>query len=104
MRKVLTALFVILATNVFALDNIWDMRYTFGPDSRPSPKLGFGFGMRSDFDPNVLFPINLTSGLTKNFDFGSKINVQTYDKMDYIQVVASGSTQSISLKSMATLV
>lgn len=85
MRKVLTALFVILATNVFALDNIWDMRYTFGPDSRPSPKLGFGFGMRSDYDPNILFPINLTSGLTKNFDVGTKVNIQTYDKMDHMQ-------------------
>ena len=85
MRKVLTALFVILATNVFALDNIWDMRYTFGPDSRPSPKLGFGFGARSDYDPNVLFPINLTSGLTTNFDVGTKVNIQTYDKMDHMQ-------------------
>lgn len=85
MRKVLTALLVILATNVFALDNIWDMRYTFGPDSRPSPKLGFGLGARSDFNPDVLFPINITGRLTRNFDIGSKVNIQTSDKMNHLQ-------------------
>lgn len=82
MRKVLIALLAVLAANAFALDHIWDMRYTLGPENRPSPKLGVGLGIRSDFNSDVLFPVNITSNLTKNFDVGAKVDVQTYNQFD----------------------
>lgn len=85
MRKALIALLAVLAANAFALDHIWDMRYTFGPESRPSPKIGFGFGMRTDYNSDILFPINLTSNLTKNFDVGTKVDIQTYNRLDHTQ-------------------
>lgn len=85
MKKRLLALFAILTINVYALDPIWDMRYTFGPDGRSSPKIGLGLGLRTDYNTNVLFPVNLTSSLTKNFDIGTKVDVQTYDRLNHTQ-------------------
>lgn len=85
MKKAIFALLTILAVNTFALDHIWDMRYTFGPDSKASPKLGAGLGIRSDFNSNVLFPVNLTSKITSNFDIGAKVDVQTYNEFDHVE-------------------
>ena len=35
----LVALFIAaLCVNAFAVDRMWDIRYTFGPDTRPSPR------------------------------------------------------------------
>ncbi len=84
MRHILCLLFAILVTNAFALDHLWDMRYTFGPESRPSPKIGFGLGIRSPFNSNVLFPINFTRRLNKQFDVGAKLDINTYNKLDKI--------------------
>ena len=84
MRRLLCLLFAVLATNAFALDHMWDMRYTFGPESRPSPKMGFGLGIRSPFNSNVLFPINFTRQLNKKFDVGTKLDINTYNKLDEI--------------------
>ena len=84
MRRLLCLLFAVLATNAFALDHMWDMRYTFGPESRPSPKMGFGLGIRSLFNSNVLFPINFTRQLNKKFDVGTKLDINTYNKLDEI--------------------
>lgn len=85
MKKRLFALFAILAINVYALDPIWDMRYTLGPESRPSPKIGVGLGLRTDYNTNILFPVNLTSSLTKKLEIGAKVDVQTYNKMEHTQ-------------------
>ncbi len=84
MKHILCLLFAILVTNAFALDHLWDMRYTFGPESRPSPKIGFGLGIRSPFNSNVLFPINFTRRLNKQFDVGAKLDINTYNKLDKI--------------------
>ncbi|MBQ2561007.1 MAG: hypothetical protein II565_10555 [Fibrobacter sp.] len=84
MKHILCLLFAILVTNAFALDHLWDMRYTFGPESRPSPKIGFGLGIRSPFNSNVLFPINFTRRLNKQFDVGAKLDINTYNKLDNI--------------------
>ena len=63
MKRIISLLFALLVSNTFAIDKIWDMRYTFGPDSRVSPKFGFGVGLRSEFNSNILFPINFSSRL-----------------------------------------
>lgn len=86
--KRLSLLLLLLAINVFALDPMWDMRYTFGPDSRPSPKLGFGIGARSDFGDDMLFPINIVSSITRDFDIGAKLDLNSYDEMDHIRASA----------------
>ena len=84
MKHILCLLFVFLATNAFALDHMWDMRYTFGPESRPSPKIGLGIGIRSPFNSNVLFPINFTRQLNKKFDVGTKLDINTYGQLEEI--------------------
>lgn len=75
----------LLASNSFALDRIWNMRYTYGPDSRPSPKFAAGVGMRSDFGDNVLFPINIMGQLAKDWDIGAKVDVYSYNQLDNIE-------------------
>ena len=82
MKRILCLLITILATSSFALDHFWDMRYNFGPESRPSPKMGIGLGIRSPFNSDVLFPINFTTRLNKNFDVGAKLDINTYNKLE----------------------
>jgi len=74
----------ILAANSFALDRMWDMRYIYGPDARPSPKFAAGVGMRSNFGSNVLFPINIMGHLSKDWDVGAKVNIETYNEFDNV--------------------
>ena len=82
MKRFLCLLIAILATSSFALDHFWDMRYNFGPESRPSPKMGIGLGIRSPFNSDVLFPINFTTRLNKNFDVGAKLDINTYNRLE----------------------
>ena len=71
--------------NAFALDRIWNMRYTLGPDARPSPKFAAGVGLRSDFGDNVLFPINIMGALNKEWELGAKVDMYTYNKLDNME-------------------
>ena len=84
-RIVLFALACACVQNVFALDRIWNMRYTFGPDARPSPKFAAGVGMRSDFGSNVLFPVNIMGSLSNDFDLGAKVDMYTYNQLDNME-------------------
>ena len=81
-----TFILALFATSAFALDPIWDMHYTFGPESRKSPKFGAGVGLRSDFGDQVLFPANILGCISKDFEIGAKIDINTYNKMDNSQL------------------
>ena len=84
-RIALLALVCLCAQEVFALDRIWNMRYTFGPDARPSPKIATGVGLRSDFGSNVLFPVNIMGSLSRDWDLGVKVDMYTYNKLDNVE-------------------
>lgn len=86
-RAIFVFVVAVLAVNSFALDRMWNMRYTYGPDARPSPKFAAGVGMRSNFGDNVLFPINIMGQLAKDWDVGAKVDVYTYNELE--NVVAS---------------
>ncbi len=86
MKRIAALIFAILAVNAFALDPIWDMRYTLGPDSHKAPKFGVGLGLRSDFGSNVLFPVNILGSISNEFDIGAKLDVQSYDEMDHTKL------------------
>ncbi|SHL41199.1 hypothetical protein [Fibrobacter sp. UWEL] len=86
--RILTlAILSLLSVNAFALDRIWDMRYTYGPDSKPSPKFAAGLGLRTDFSDNIVIPVNLMGTLAKEWDMGVKVDVYAYNKLE--NVVAS---------------
>lgn len=84
-RFIILAFVALLATNSFALDRMWNMRYTYGPDSRPSPKFAGGLGMRSDFGDNVLFPVNIMGQLAKDWDIGAKVDIYSYNQLDNVE-------------------
>lgn len=85
MKKIFLALLAILSVNAFALDPIWDMHYTFGPDSRNSPKFGVGVGLRSSFNSDILFPVNMVGSISEDFEIGAKLDIHTYDEMNHTQ-------------------
>lgn len=89
MRNLRLAIFAFVvamfAANSFALDRIWNMRYTYGPDFRQSPKFAAGVGLRSDFGSNVLFPVNIMGQLAKDWDIGAKLDVYTYNQLDNVE-------------------
>ena len=84
-RVLIFALVCLCSEHVFALDRMWNMRYTFGPDARPSPKFAAGVGMRSDFGSNMLFPVNMMGSLSKDWELGVKVDMYTYNKLDNVE-------------------
>lgn len=80
--KLIFAFVSLLSVNAFALDRIWDMRFTYGPDSRPAPKIAAGVGLRSDFSDNVVFPVNLIGSLAGQWDLGVKVDIYTYNQLE----------------------
>lgn len=85
--KLIFALVALLSVNVFALDRIWDMRFTYGPDPRLAPKFAAGVGLRTDFSDQVVIPVNLVGNLVADWDIGVKVDVYTYNKLE--NVIAS---------------
>lgn len=86
MKRLLTVLIVILGVNAFAVDPMWDIRYTFGPDTRPSPQWAIGAGAINNYGSNLTFPINLTASLSKEWNVGGKVEVRSIDKFDQVIV------------------
>ena len=84
MSRILALFIAVLCANAFAVDHIWDIRYTFGPDTRPSPRWGIGAGAVSNYGSNILFPVNLTTALSREWNIGGKMNVQSIDKFDQV--------------------
>lgn len=75
----------LVASNTFAVDRIWNMRYTFGPDSRPSPKLAGGLGIQNNFGDQVLIPINVMGQIARDWDIGAKLDIFTYNRLDNVR-------------------
>ena len=86
MKRLAVLAITFFAASAFALDPIWDMHYTFGPESHRAPKFGAGVGLRSDFDSHVLFPANIMGTISKDFEIGAKIDIDTYNQMDNTQL------------------
>lgn len=84
MNRFLALLIAVLCVNAFAVDRMWDIRYTFGPDTRPSPRWAIGVGAVNNYGTDILFPANITTALSKEWNVGGKINVQSVDKFDQV--------------------
>lgn len=79
--SVLALLTLLLSTSTFAVDPIWNMRYTYGPDAAPAPKIGGGIGLRNNFGDQVLIPINIMGQIAKGWDIGAKLDLYTYNRL-----------------------
>ena len=84
MKRILALFIAILCANAFAVDRMWDIRYTFGPDTRPSPRWGLGVGAVNNYGTDILFPVNVTTALSREWNIGGKVNVQSLDKFDQV--------------------
>ena len=86
MKRILALFIALLCANAFAVDHIWDIRYTLGPDTRPSPRWAVGIGAVNNYGTDILFPVNVTSALSKEWNVGGKVNVQSVKKFDQVIV------------------
>jgi hypothetical protein len=86
MNRFVALLLATMCVNAFAVDRIWDIRYTFGPDTRPSPRWAVGIGAMNNYGSDILFPVNVTTALSKEWNAGGKINVKSIDKFDQVIV------------------
>ena len=84
MKRILAMFIAVLCANAFAVDRMWDIRYTFGPDTRPSPRWGIGVGAVNNYGSDILFPANITMALSREWNIGGKVNVQSLDKFDQV--------------------
>ncbi|WP_173379755.1 hypothetical protein [Fibrobacter succinogenes] len=86
MNRFVALLLAVLCVNAFAVDHMWDIRYTFGPDTRPSPKWAVGLGVMNNYGTDFLFPVNFTTALSREWNIGGKVNVQTTNKFEHVIV------------------
>lgn len=84
MKRILAMFIAVLCANAFAVDRMWDIRYTFGPDTRPSPRWAFGIGAVNNYGSNTLIPVNVTTALSREWNIGGKLNIQSIDKFDQV--------------------
>ena len=86
MNRYLALFIAILCVNALAVDRMWDIRYTFGPDTRPSPRWAVGIGAVDNYGSDILIPVNLTTALSREWNIGGKVNVQSLDLFDQVIV------------------
>ncbi len=84
MNRFVTLFIAILCANAFAIDRMWNIRYTFGPDTRPSPRWAFGLGAVSNYGSDILIPANITTALSREWNIGGKVNIESIDKFDQV--------------------
>ncbi len=86
MKRLAALLLALLVSSAFALDPIWNMHYTIGQDPHEAPKFGVGAGILSDYGDKILVPVNIIGSVSKDFDLGAKLDINTYDNMDHSQI------------------
>ena len=86
MKRLVYIVCALLLGNAFAVDHIWDMRYTFGPESKPSPKFSIGIGGVSNYGKSVFIPANMTASISKEWNIGGKVDVQGVNSFDEVKV------------------
>lgn len=86
MKRLAIVLFAILAVNAFALDPIWRMHYTLGPDSHHAPTFAAGAGVSTNFDDNMLIPVSFWGMVSNDIDIGGKLDIFEYDEMSHAQI------------------
>ena len=86
MNRFIALLLAILCVNAFAVDHMWDIRYTFGPDTRPSPKWAIGIGAMNNYGSDLLFPVNFTTALSTEWNIAAKVNVKSIDMFEHVIV------------------
>ena len=73
MMKKLILFSIILTFNVFALDRIWDTRYTNGPEIRGQSKMVLGAGLRTGKDTDFFVPVHFQGSVNEDAEFGAKL-------------------------------
>ena len=85
MIKKLVLAIAFLSIYASALDRMWDARYTFGPEIRSYSKMGFGVGLRTGFNSDVMMPLNFQARLGKDIGFGGKLFFVSNDKLEHVE-------------------
>ncbi len=88
MNKILTtalAFLLALSSGAFALDRIWDTRYTFGPEFMTRDRISVGAGFYTNYEEDGYLPINAQLAINDYWEIGGKILFDTEDNLESVQ-------------------
>lgn len=78
-------LLALLASSALALDPLYDVRYTFGPEILVPDEFTAGGGFFTRFEEDISLPLNVKIGIDEFWEFGAKLTPGTQDKLESVQ-------------------
>ncbi len=87
MKKIAAILFTVLTLSVssFALDRIWDTRYTFGPEFMTRDRISVGAGFYTNYEEDGYLPFNAQLAINDYWEIGGKLLFDTEDNLESVQ-------------------
>ncbi len=78
-------LLVLGAVSSFALDRIWDARYTFGPEFLTRDRFSAGGGFYTNYEEDGYLPLNIQIAINDFWEIGGKLLFETEDDLESVQ-------------------
>lgn len=78
-------LLVLGAVSSFALDRIWDARYTFGPEFLTRDRFSAGGGFYTNYEEDGYLPLNIQVAINDFWEIGGKLLFETEDDLESVQ-------------------
>jgi len=85
MKRLFFLLVALFATASSALDRLYDVRYTFGPEILVPDEFTGGGGFYTRFEEDLTLPLALKIGVNEDWEVGAKLSLGTYDKLETVQ-------------------
>ena len=85
MKRLSFILLAFLFGQAFALDPIYDMRYTTGPEILVPNEFTASGGFYTQFEEDLTLPLSLKIGINELWEMGAKLSLGTYDKLESVQ-------------------
>lgn len=85
MKRLVLLLLAIAVNSALALDRMYDVRYTFGPEILVPENFSAGGGFFTQFEEDLTVPFNLQVGVNEFWEVGAKLSMATYDKLETVQ-------------------
>ncbi len=76
---------LLLSGSALALDNIWDARYTFGPEFLSRDRISVGGGFYTNYQEDGYLPVNAQLAINDYLEIGGKLLFDTEDDLETVQ-------------------
>ena len=88
MKRIFQSILFLLAftaVSAFALDRIWDTRYTFGPEFMTRDRMSLGAGFYTNYEEDAYLPLNAQLAISDYWEIGGKLLFDTEDALESVQ-------------------